>query len=479
MLKNALLSIKKSFGRTLLLFLLMFVIANLVISGLSIKSATSKSMEQVRKSLGSDVTLSYNMKNIMNNRENGASIDSVMESITIEMADLLKELDYVESYNYTISVNVSSDDLTPVSMQENNDQKNDFGGGNMELPKFMDNNDFSVNGNISMDHLTEFTNQNYTLVSGRLLSEEDEDTTNCVIESNLASDNELEVGDVFTLVSSQDDEDISVELTIVGIYEVETSDIIGNAMNMSNRQNPMNTIYTSLKIGQKLNGSEENITSTTYYLDDPDHIEEFKKQAKEKTDIDFDMYTLDANDSIYQKSISSLENMESFANLFLIVVVLSGCIILCLILVLTMRSRFYEFGVMLSLGQSKLKIMLQQFIEVIFIAFIAFSLSLGSSKMVSNVISQMLIVDNQEEVMKDDQQEMMKDEKEDKMDIGKDFFDKAMTSPVSKELDVSLTTDTLLKLTEIGCCISALSVFIPSLYILRLSPREILMKKEG
>ena len=47
MIKNAILSIKKNVGKTILLLVLMCVIANLVIAGLSIKNATSKSMEQV------------------------------------------------------------------------------------------------------------------------------------------------------------------------------------------------------------------------------------------------------------------------------------------------------------------------------------------------------------------------------------------------------------------------------------------------
>ena len=93
---------------------------------------------------------------------------------------------------------------------------------------------------------------------------------------------------------------------------------------------------------------------------------------------------------IYQRSISSLENMEQFATIFLWVVVGAGSAILCLILILTMRGRFYEFGVFLSLGQSKIKIMLQQLLEVLMIATVAFGLSLGTGKMVSNVVSSML-----------------------------------------------------------------------------------------
>lgn len=321
MLKNAILSTKKSIGKTILLFILMCLIANLVIAGLSIKSATSKSMDSVRKSLGSDVTLSYNMKNIMENREQGESMDSVMKNITVEMADSLKNLNYVESYNYTVSVSVSSDDIDPVSMQEEEDtvtfsNKNGFGGfggGNMEMPKYMDQNDFTVSGNITMANLSDFVDENYVLTSGRLLNEDDEETKNCVIESSLASDNELVVGDTFEVIAThEDDDEVTVTLTVVGIYEIETSDEMGNMMSMSNRQNPMNTIYTSLNVAQTLNDSTTNITSATYYLDDPDHIEAFKELAESETDIDFETYTLDANDQIYQRSISSLENMESF-----------------------------------------------------------------------------------------------------------------------------------------------------------------------
>lgn len=491
MVKNSFLSIKKSIGKTLLLFVIMAVIVNLVIAGLSIKNATSKSMDQVRKSLGSEVTLSYNMKNIMGNRNPGESMDSVMKNITVEMADSLKELSYVDSYNYTVSVSVSSEDIEPVSMQEEDDTSssntNPFGGF-MQMPQFMDNNDFTVAGNTSMEYVSEFVDENYVLVSGRLLNADDSDTNNCVIESNLANDNELEIGDSFEVTATKDDEETTVSLTIVGIFEVETSDVMGNMMSMSNRQNPMNTIYTSLSKAMVLNDSTTDITSATYYLDDPDHIEAFKEEAENKIDIDFETYTFDADDSVYQRSISSLENMASFANMFLIVVVIAGSVILCLILVLTMRSRFYEFGVMLSLGQGKFKIILQQLIEVGLIASLAFALSLGTGKMVSNVVSSMIVTTEQKGPMMEIGQDNMNSSNIPNMggmgannffDMGSDFFDKAMTSPVSAELDVSITSDTVVQLAGITSAICMVSVILPSVYVLRLSPREILIKKEG
>lgn len=480
MLKTALLSIRKNIGRSLLLFLLMFLITNLIIAGLSIQSASKESMDQVRTSLGSDVTFSYSMQNMMKDREKGEALDQSIQDMTTDMANQLKDLDYVESYNYTLSVGVSSDDIDPVEMssdttESSQSQQNAPRMGN-DMPKMLDENDFTIVGNTTMAYLSSFENENYVLSSGRLLTEEDAKTTNCVIESTLASDNDLEVGDTITFSSS--DEEVDVTLTIIGIYTVETTEQMGNMM--SNRQNPMNQIYTDLSVAQTLNQDETKISSATYYLDDPDHIDAFIELAQSSTDIDFDTYTLDANDQIYQRSISSLESMGQFATLFLIVVIVAGSAILCLILVLTMRSRFYEYGVFLSLGQSKLKIVCQQFLEIFMIAMVAWTLSLGTGKMVSNVIGHMLesTQNNQSQMM----MEMPEGETSQDKNQGQkkmNLWDQTMQSPENQELDVSLTSTTIIYLAGITTGICVISTILPSLYILRLSPREILGRRES
>ncbi len=474
MFKNAFLSIKKNIGRTFMLFVLMCLIANLVIAGLSIKNATTKSMEQVRASLGGEVTFSYNMKNMMKDRERGTSIDNVVKNITIEMADQLKDLKYVESYNYSVQVGSTSDDINPVSMSEDSSQDGPKinNEGKIEI---MDENDFTLIGNTTMENIESFVKGNYKLTAGRLLTTIDSDTNNCVIESTLASDNDLEVGDTFSITS----QDKTVKLEVVGIFEIESSSEMGGMM--SNRQSPMNQIYTDLSLAQTLNGSDSEISSATYYLDDLAHIEQFKELARSKTDIDFETYTLDADDMVYQRSISSLENMDHFATIFLWVVIIAGSLILCLILVLTMRNRFYEFGVFLSLGQTKLKIGLQRLIEIFMIASIAFCLSLTTGKMVSNVISSMLetssTTQNQLVMQIPSDKEQNNDTSRSQPD--KNLLNKAMTSPENEELDVSLTGQTVIQLAEITAAICIVSVILPTVYILRLSPREVLTRKEG
>lgn len=469
MFKNAILSSKKNMGRSILLFIIMAVIANLIIAGLSIQSASKKSMEQIRSSLGNDVTLSVNMRQMMGNREKGQAMEEVQSKITTDMSNQLKDLEYVKSHNYNISTDGYSDTLTPVAQSTANEYTSGM-FGKVDQIGGVSRGDFTIEANQTMENIDNFTDGNYELVEGRLLTSKDEGTNNCVIETNLAKENSLKVGDTITIYRTVNEEQVAQELTIVGLYEIVNSQML-NGFN-----NPINTIYTDLSVGQTLNGNTNEISSAIYYLNDPSNMDAFIELSKEKSDIDFDTYSLNSNDGLYQQNVTNLENTESFASMFLLVVVIAGSAILCLILILTIRNRFYEIGVFLSLGQSKVKIIGQQLLEVSMIAVIAFILSLASGKMVSNVVSNMLVQGESSNSM---QMEMRDSISVENKQTKRAIFSSAFEEPTNSELDVSLTTTTVIQLAAITLSICVISTSVPAIYILRLSPREILIKKEG
>lgn len=481
MLWRAMLSLKKSKGKTALLFVIMLVVANLVISGLSIQSASEKSMKQIRESLGSDVTLSVNMMNMMQNRQKGEAMNQVMSPITEEMANQLKDLNYVASYNYSISSSVNSEGLTAIETQTNtqvpNGMKEEFKDGATQTTL----GDFSVSGNTTMQNLESFVDGSYELTEGKLLSEADEGSSYVVMSKTLADENDLSIGSKITVSSV--DGSTTTKLEVVGIFTINSSNSMGNMM--FNQQNPMNMLYVSLGTAKAITNSE-HLTSAVYYLDDPEHIETFKQEAEAKTTIDWETYSLDANDQMYERNISTLENMESFAMIFVVVVVIAGGSILCLILILTIKNRTYEIGVLVSLGETKLNIIIQQFIEIAVIGIVAFTLSLGSGKLIANVISGMLEsgASNSNVTMQMPQMGMESQNGSSQMPNERggqkgNAFENAFTAPQNSELDVSLTAPDVLKLAGLTTLICTAATLLPALYILRLSPREILVRKEG
>lgn len=482
MIKNALLSLKKNIGKTILLFVIIVVITNLVIAGLSIQSATQKSMDQIRSSLGNDVTLSVDFRNMMKNRKPSETVSNET-SLTTTMADTLKDLKYVENYNYQISTSANSDSITAVESETDNNQQDENRPDNQKNQDLTQG-DFTISANTTMKYLDSFTNNNYKLTKGRLLTTKDQNTNNCVIETNLASDNDLSVGDTFTITTTVNDETITQELTIVGIYEIQSTNEIGSA----HFNNPVNTIYTDLSIGQTLTGSSENITSAIYYLDDPENAEAFIKLAKKKSDIDFDTFSLDANNRLYQQNASSLESMQSFAKMFVWIVVIAGSAILCLILALTIRNRYYEIGVLLSLGQSKIKIILQQLLEIGLIAGIAFVISLGTGQLTSHYMGNRLESSSSSNVMQMDQKGDQPNDNQNQSDSNQqknntqtkeNFLGNMMQGPSNQELDVSITGENVIQLAGVTAAICIVSIAVPAAYVLRLTPRQILSRKEG
>lgn len=475
MIKNALLSLKKNIGKTILLFVIIVVITNLVIAGLSIQSATKKSMDQIRSSLGNDVTLSVDFRNMMKNRKPSEAVSNET-SLTTTMEDSLKDLKYVKNYNYQISTSANSNSISAVETASDNSNNQPEQASNQV--------DFTISANTTMKYLDSFTNNNYKLTKGRLLTTKDQNTNNCVIETNLASDNDLSVGDTFTITTTVNDETITQELTIVGIYEIQSTNEIGSA----HFNNPVNTIYTDLSIGQTLTGSSENITSAIYYLDDPENAEAFVELAKKKSDIDFDTFSLDANNRLYQQNASSLESMQSFAKMFVWIVVIAGSAILCLILALTIRNRYYEIGVLLSLGQSKVKIIAQQLIEVGLIAVVAFVISLGTGQLTSHYMGNMLESSSSSNVMQMGQKGDQPNENQNQSDSNQqknntqtkeNFLGNMMQGPSNQELDVSITGENVIQLAGVTVAICIVSIAVPAAYVLRLTPRQILSRKEG
>lgn len=484
MIKNALLSLKKNIGKTILLFVIIVVITNLVIAGLSIQSATKKSMDQIRSSLGNDVTLSVDFRNMIKNRKPSEAVSNET-SLTTTMADSLKDLKYVKNYNYQISTSANSNSISAVeTASDNSNNQQDTNKPNDQPEQASNQVDFTISANTTMKYLDSFTNNNYKLTKGRLLTTKDQNTNNCVIETNLASDNDLSVGDTFTITTTVNDETITQELTIVGIYEIQSTNEIGSA----HFNNPVNTIYTDLSIGQTLTGSSENITSAIYYLDDPENAEAFVELAKKKSDIDFDTFSLDANNRLYQQNASSLESMQSFAKMFVWIVVIAGSAILCLILALTIRNRYYEIGVLLSLGQSKVKIIAQQLIEVGLIAVVAFVISLGTGQLTSHYMGNMLESSSSSNVMQmsqkgdqpnDNQNQSDSNQQKNNTQTKENFLGNMMQGPSNQELDVSITGENVIQLAGVTAAICIVSIAVPAAYVLRLTPRQILSRKEG
>ncbi|MBO0460299.1 ABC transporter permease [Enterococcus sp. DIV1298c] len=494
--KRALKSTKVKWGRSLLLFAVFTAILVFVLAGLTIRSAAQQAAEQAQKDVGATVTLSANREAAFQKQEDTTDSESggrpdpgsfSLTPVSVSDAEKIAALDNVASYSFESSATalassgitaISSSDSTETSEETEADtMPNDenMGGGMNGKPQ-MTQADFQVSGVSDTAQTSGFTDGTAKIIEGEGITESDKDTNNVVIDSTLASANDLAVGDTF-VVTSTEDEDTTYEMTIKGIYESsETSSSMGMNFNF---MNPANTLYTYYTFANTLNGStdEETIDSAVYTLADPNKMEAFITEAEKL--IDTSTFSLQSNDTMFQAMLEPLNNVASFSQNVVLLVAVAGIIILTLIIMITIRERRHELGVLLSLGESRSKIILQLFTEVAICMIVALGVASFTGNVVANTLGQQLL-DQQTETTTNSPSGQQGNQMPGGGNRGPGGQPGGTSNPFTvseqvSDLEIAVQPTQLGLLAGVAFGISLLSVFLASIGILRLNPRKILL----
>lgn len=502
--KRALLSMKAKKGRTLLLCAVFSAILIFVLAGLTIQSAALTATENAKKSVGATVTLSANREAAMKKSQEDSSSERPdpgsfsLTPVSLEEAEKIATLDNVKSYSFLSSSSAGAGDgITPISSEsieetatttsESTTGQNAEGGpqgdnGQTGGPMSqMNQSDFQVSGVMALSMASDFSDGTAEITSGEGITEADKDTNNVVIEESLAEANDLKVGDTFKITNPEDDS-VSYEMTVKGIYKTsENGDSLGMSFNFLN---PANTLYTSYTFANTLKGDDAKgtIDSATYTLTDPKNMDSFVAEAEKL--IDTDSFSLQTNDQAYQQMLQPLNNVASFAKNIVILVAVAGVIILTLIVMMTIRERRYEIGVLLSLGESRFKVILQFFTEIIFCMVVALVIATFSGNVVGNIVGEQLITQQTETTQQNTTnqggpQGMGGDQAQGNKPTGGGGMGSlgASSQEAAKavqELNISVKPAEIATLAGMGILISFFSILLSSIGILRLQPKKIL-----
>ena len=474
-IKRAILSVTKRKVKTIILIVILSVIANMVLAGLSIRSATIKSGEFARKKLGGAVSLSVDFEKAMSKSGNkGGKID--ITPLTIKDVDKLKDLEHVNAYNYSSSGMASAEGFKPVVKEQDDkkDDKNSSVVSSFSGPQDMAQPDVSLEGNLYTELSPDFTEEKSKLIEGRNLTESDQGKNVAVIEKKLADENKLKLGDKIKIKDLQGKN--TLELEVVGIYTAEKieSNPMMDAMTFLS---PYNKIYVPISVTAQLDSSSSEQTDTiqnaVYYMDDPMNVESFKNDVK-ASGINLEDYKLDAKDSLYKQMMAPIENVGSFSKTIVIIVAIAGAAILSLIIILSLKDRRYEIGVLMSMGESRLKIVSQLLVETMIVACIAFSISTFTGNAVAQKIGNNLL---QNEINATEEQKNSQPSASGVVMIGPGGTMNEKVDAIDK-IDVGVNSTDLQKLYLIGFLIVILATTVPTILILRFNPKTILLKNE-
>lgn len=468
-IKRALLSITHKKGRSLLLILVLGAILLFVLAGILIQSAAKTAVKEAKSQSGTTVTLQADRQKAFEQLSKDTSQTQTGEkpkldlaNVSVKTAKKLAQSQYVKSYNFSNMTQVSAKSFDPIETSSDSVMQQRPGS------QTQDSSQVTLSGSLNLE-LT-----NGKLLKGRSLTSSDQDTNNVVIEKQLAKQNDLSVGD--TLKVTADDQ--TYKLKVVGIYQSNETQSMG--MN-----DPANTLYTSYTLVGKISGTENKVQNVVYTLSDPTKAQTFIKASKKL--INTNKFALTADDSTYQALKTPLNNVKSFATKIVWLVCIAGTIILTLLIVLMMRERRYEIGVLLSLGEKKGKIVTQFFVEMFVLTIIALSLAGIGGKFVANALGDQLLSQQTTQVQETAQSsqgsQMQKPggqapsgQAPTRQGGGRGGFGQSRpTSTQLESLAIKVDVASMLKLGAVSLALVLLSIILGTVGILRMQPKKILI----
>lgn len=532
---RAIRNVTRRLSKSVLLLITFFVIGNFVIIGLGVSSASETAKTLTRQKMRAVVTYSIDYDSIWEYTDTITDEDVLNEfynnypKITVdEINELLKD-ERVKTANATSVTQLYGIEGEIDFVTLGNDaEQNNVGGTscyydeeNKEICTEYVNPNFSAKGNFFPD-MIEIVEGDFTIENGRFYTQDEiESAAKVVLVSKaLAEKNGLRVGDNVKFYSQSPSEiqsgwlsqygltldDIVFEAEVIGIYDhnkkiTPDSENFNWTMPYENYDNmllmPGSTLYNMNSTYQmkvfdyyaEMNPDDEYysnpdnrptgdynkddiyINDVTLLLNDPMEVDQFVEDYKDSV---AQFKKLDANNDEFNRLAKPLDTLSLYATFIVWLVVINAIVIITLVTALTLKTREYEIGVLLSIGASKFKIIAQFFVELALVAVLGFTLSIVSGSLIANKVGATVL----------DYQIAASDvtEENDRYNHYESIWDTNYTTDVSledlvSEYNVSISPVIIGEIYVVGLGIVLISILIPSMMIMRFNPKRILMNQ--
>ncbi|MBR5794673.1 MAG: FtsX-like permease family protein [Erysipelotrichaceae bacterium] len=190
-------------------------------------------------------------------------------------------------------------------------------------------------------------------------------------------------------------------------------------------------------------------------------IERLEKEIKEHDKYARSCYVFRSSTTDYLYVQAPLENLEALSNVTLWSSVVLVITILSLVSVLFIRTRKYEIGILLSLGASKLKVVLQFVLEVMLVGLLATSCAMVTGNKLGEVISNEFL-----QMQIDTDAEMLYEKEQ-----GDVVTQLDMLESYTMELD----SEYILTIYLASTGVLLISSMLPMVYIICMKPKKIML----
>ena len=333
MIKNAVAYVFRKRTRTALIFLILTLILAVIYAGFSIM----KTSEKMTSAINSANDFGVKIRSLKSETFNAESFDSVGKELGVE-----KIFQY-EGVAELINGKVVTGEQ--VVMRE--DLQGYLGNAVM----------LQAISNVGKDPL--FRSEVFKVIEGKNTAREE--TGKVLVHEALAKKNQWKIGDKVNLKVLGEEKEL--ELLIQGIFSGKKQEKY-TGMSSDFSENMMFIDYATMA---QVFGKNKLVTSLKILVSDSEKLAALKAEINKKS-VQLEDYEVVEEENQFSEIVESLDMVRQMIFMMIMAVIGAGIIVLSLVLILWVRERMYEIGILLAIGRSKMKIVGQFILELVLVS---------------------------------------------------------------------------------------------------------------
>lgn len=411
---RAFLSILRNKKRSLLLFLIIFILGCLLTSSIIIYKNTKKIENEIRNKLGVSATLIID-NDLIEKEIKEEIFDSKKQTLNTDLVEEIGSSSYVERFEYNIMGTVNPTEFEIVNDSDDDRNKSLFFHG------------------INDPNLLDIENKKIKLSKGRLLSENEIQSSegNGIISNQFAEINNIKINDRITLqtqikqigMDTIKADYLEIPIKVVGIFSLDNLSEGSKKKNREISSEQLNTIYFSNNFVKKINIQQNKIFNDLnpgFYTNDDgsimsatdiedlinigmpifkiknyDNLQPFVEFSNNKLKNSY--FKILTTDNQFQKIGSNITSINTISKYIIVGSFISCFTIIGLIVLLIIKYRTKEIAILLALGEQKKLVFIQLLLEILIITFIALNISVLTGTIVEKNISKFLLIDSKDQ----------------------------------------------------------------------------------
>ena len=361
MIKNAIVYITRKRNRTLIIFIIITIVLSCLYSCLTIMKSSNEIERALYESSNSLISITKKDGKYFNvNQFKDIEKLKEIEEIIIQFDALakLKDAKVVSGEQRINREDLSDEFKNVVSLEATNNTKRNI----------------------------LFSSGVFTIKEGKNIGENDKDSI--IVHEEFAKQNNLKLGhevDLELLDIEKSGKIKSHKFKIIGIFSGKKQETYtGLSSDFSE-----NMVFVDYSTSQEiLNKSENNkiANKILMYSGSAESTDLALNKLKELK-IDESKYFVEKDSNAFEESLESVSGIKHIIKIMTYSIMLGGMVVLSLILILWLRERIYEIGIFLSIGTSKIHIIMQFIFELLFISIP----SIISSLFLGNVLLKVIV----------------------------------------------------------------------------------------